>query len=141
MAQRCAQRIERRLFERVASFLQIEVDVGHSKADPTSRAWLALGEDGKLLAASHRARPLMNLPTNVLRTGFNALLSGALLQRRPSSAPASATLAVEDAFDRALRTFHAQLPVLITGETGTAKRWLRAPCIGRARNRQAPSWR
>ena len=71
LASRCAQRVERRLFQRLPSFLHLEIDVdeGFTNADGAStQAWLAFDEDGQLVAASRAARQLIGLPAQ--RTGF-----------------------------------------------------------------------
>ena len=163
MSERCAQHIERRMFDAVPAFLHLEVDVGNSSLG-ASRAWLALGADGELLAASRGARQLMSLPRDLRHADFGALFNDRFdslvdrLQRSPAettlplqdglritaralhrsprfaSQPAQALTGSEDsgrpqfgdtrienAFDRARQAFGANLPVLITGETGTGK--------------------
>jgi transcriptional regulator of acetoin/glycerol metabolism len=168
LAERCAQRIERRLFERLLAYLRLEIDVGEAAVGAATQAWLALDEDGQLLAASRAARQLIGLPLDpagqALARGFSDLFEsrfetwlpqlraghhGAPLRLRggvqlraqrmdglsPAARPAPITRPaarpaaqlcfgdprLDRAFDRALRAFHAELPVLVTGETGCGK--------------------
>lgn len=76
LASRCAQRIERRLFQEVPSFLHLEIDVDEGIVDSnghSTQAWLALDEDGQVLAASRAARQLMGMAPNVNGFAFSEL--------------------------------------------------------------------
>lgn len=166
LAERCAQRIERRLFESLPSFVHLEIDVGEVPSAASTRAWLALGEDGQLIAASQAARQLMSLPPQETGLPFDRLFEGRfdtwlsrlrmrgagvplelrsgvvlraqVLRRnvgplvRPAVArtvsvgfaplrPTYGDSRLDVAFDRAVRAFRAELPVLITGDTGCGK--------------------
>jgi transcriptional regulator of acetoin/glycerol metabolism len=165
LAERCAQRIERRLFERLPAYLRLEIDVGDSPMSAATQAWIALDEDGQLLAASRAARQLIGLPPEhtgqrfsqlfesrfeawmpQLRTGTQGaslrLRGGVQLRAQRMDGPGSparpARIALppvraaapqpcfgdprlDRAFARALRAFHAELPILVTGETGCGK--------------------
>ncbi len=191
LASRCAQRIERRLFQGLPSFLHLEIDVdeGFTTAGGAStQAWLALDDDGRLVAASRAARHLMGLPPHLTGLAFAelfdtrfgswlALLEGssqglplqlqggvrlraqamAGTSRRASAIafaaspspiagsvprastprlragpPAFGDERLTRAFEQALRALSADLPILLTGETGTGKdvtaRALHAAC-------------
>jgi sigma-54 dependent transcriptional regulator, acetoin dehydrogenase operon transcriptional activator AcoR len=167
LARRCAQRIERRLFQSLPAHLRLEIDVDEGEcpagSSPT-QAWLALGRDGELIAASHAARQLMGLPARLDGLGFEPLFGerfeawrgrwrgtaqGAPLQLHngirlralpmagaphPADRPAVTVPArvsgprpnfgdrrLDSAFEKALRAFQSDLPVLICGETGCGK--------------------
>ncbi|MFW7348413.1 MAG: sigma-54-dependent Fis family transcriptional regulator [Pigmentiphaga sp.] len=67
LAARCAQRIERRLFQRLPAQVHVEIDAGGGATLPAgSGAWLAFGDDGELLAANRPARSLLSLPSGSL---------------------------------------------------------------------------
>ncbi|TFE37012.1 sigma-54-dependent Fis family transcriptional regulator [Paraburkholderia dipogonis] len=171
LAERCAHRIERRLFLRLPARLRLEIDVDAGEATEgasTTQAWLALGQDGELLAASRSAQRLLGLPQQFARLDFEALfgerfdgwrgrwhgatsgaplvmhngirlrataMSGTPAVTPPAwrssatfsdslpirSAPCFGDARIEIDFARAQRAFHAELPVLITGETGCGK--------------------
>lgn len=176
LAQRCAHRIERGLFQSRPALLHVELDLaqGFEPGDGASQAMLAIGEDGQLIAISRSARQLMSLPLDaegihfddVFEDGFQRWMdrvhaqpgqltlrlrggiqlrvkvlhgaprrstaSAGLAHRAtrlpPLQAPADArpALTLGDAglartFTLAQRAFSADLPVLITGETGCGK--------------------
>jgi transcriptional regulator of acetoin/glycerol metabolism len=74
LAERCAQRIERRLFLELPAAVRLEIDVGDGSAfGGGTHAWLALGADGELLAASREARQLMELPARLKGLQFDFL--------------------------------------------------------------------
>jgi transcriptional regulator of acetoin/glycerol metabolism len=74
LAERCAQRIERRLFLELPAAVRLEIDVGDGPAaGGSTHAWLALGRDGELLAASREARQLMELPARLTGLQFDFL--------------------------------------------------------------------
>ena len=67
LAARCAQRIERRLFQQLPAQLHLEIDAGGAATLPDgSGAWLAFGDAGELLAANRAARHLLGLPAGTL---------------------------------------------------------------------------
>ncbi len=162
LTQRCARRIERKLFEALPSFVRLRLET----QDPSDEAWLAFNRDGGLVAANFAARHLIDVPFVSLALGFSDLFDGrfdtlataasqasgelslrlrggvqlrahatgapplarALATPKPPPAPTRATPRPEfgDAsfaadFERALRAFNADLPVLVTGETGAGK--------------------
>lgn len=75
MAQRCADRIERRLFLARPASLHMELDLALEAggAWPASQALLAWGEDGELVAASRHARQLLGLQSGVEGLRFEQL--------------------------------------------------------------------
>jgi len=74
LAQRCAQRIERRMFMELPASVRIGIDVGDDPAGAgATGAWLALDEDGQLVAASRAARQLIGLPPDLVGLDFGAL--------------------------------------------------------------------
>jgi sigma-54 dependent transcriptional regulator, acetoin dehydrogenase operon transcriptional activator AcoR len=74
LAERCAQRIERRLFLELPASMRLEIDVGDGNpSGGSTHAWLALGRDGELLAASREARQLMELPARLKGLQFDFL--------------------------------------------------------------------
>lgn len=162
LTQRCARRIERKLFEALPAFVRLRLET----QDESEEAWLAFSRDGGLLAANGAARQLMDVPFVPQGVAFGDLFDGrfdaiataasqahgdlslrlrdgVLLRARASGSaatvrvlatpprPVPMTQAVSrpefgDAafaadFERALRAFNADLPVLVTGETGTGK--------------------
>ncbi len=162
LTQRCARRIERKLFEALPSFVRLRLET----QDPSEEAWLAFNRDGGLVAANLAARHLIDVPFVSLALGFSDLFDGrfdtlataasqasgelslrlrggvqlrahasgapplahALATPKPPPIPTRATPRPEfgDAsfaadFERALRAFNADLPVLVTGETGAGK--------------------
>lgn len=162
LTQRCARRIERKLFEALPAFVRLRLET----QDESEEAWLAFNRDGGLLAANVAARHLMDVPFVPPGIGFGDLFDGrfdaiataasqahgelslrlrggVLLRARASGSAAVPRVAATpprpaplmrttprpkfgDAgfaadFERALRAFNADLPVLVTGETGTGK--------------------
>ncbi|WP_085317013.1 sigma-54-dependent Fis family transcriptional regulator [Derxia lacustris] len=76
LAQRCAQRIERRMFMELPAYVRIGIDVGDElpgAGAASTAAWLALDEDGQLIAASRAARQLIGLPPSLVGLDFGAL--------------------------------------------------------------------
>jgi transcriptional regulator of acetoin/glycerol metabolism len=72
LTQRCAQRIEHRLFEAIPSFVRLRLesrDTGHE-------AWIAFDSDGGLLAANLAARHLLGVPLRPQRLRFDDLFDG-----------------------------------------------------------------
>ncbi len=167
LSERCAQRIERRLFQAVRARLHVEIDIaGDGFPTAASGAWLALGDGGELLAASPAARRLMALPAKVAGLAFDQLfderfeswndrisaaatsvptrLHGGVrlrVQRLPGTAaprrvglshrrraaagpvadPRFGDERLDRGFEEAACAFRADLPVLLTGETGCGK--------------------
>ena len=162
LTQRCARRIERKLFEALPAFVRLRLET----QDESEEAWLAFNRDGGLLAANIAARQLIDVPfvsqgldfSDLFDSRFDALATAAnqssgelrlrlrggvqlrarasglshqarALATHPCAAPlppaASKSefgdVAFAADFDRALRAFNADLPVLITGETGAGK--------------------
>jgi transcriptional regulator of acetoin/glycerol metabolism len=162
LTQRCARRIERKLFEALPAFVRLRLET----QDENEEAWLAFNRDGGLLAANVAARQLMDVPCVPTNLGFTDLFDGrfdaiataasqaggelnlrlhggVLLHARASGLPDTARVmttpqrAVQQSssrarpdlgdttfaadFERALRAFNADLPVLISGETGAGK--------------------
>lgn len=162
LTQRCARRIERKLFEALPSFVRLRLET----QDPSEEAWLAFNRDGGLVAANLAARHLIDVPFVSLALGFSDLFDGrfdtlataasqasgelslclrggvqlraqasgtpsmarALATPKPPPVPAPATprpvfgdASFAADFERALRAFNADLPVLVTGETGAGK--------------------
>lgn len=159
LTQRCAQRIERQLFDALPAFLRLALET----QDAGDEAWLAFDRDAVLLAATPAALHLLDLPLvpagaffgdlfderfdTVLqaarrdapqalrlrggvglrvkafttRTPARPVAAQAQTDRRPSTRPVFGDSAFDASFERALRAFEADLPVLVTGETGAGK--------------------
>jgi len=162
LTQRCARRIEHKLFEAIPAFVRLRLETQDGSED----AWLAFNRDGGLLAANIAARHLIDVPYlpqgldfsdlfdgrfDMLTTAANQssgelrlrLRGGVQLRARASGLPSPARAIVASAralalppavptpefgdavfatdFGRALRAFNADLPVLVTGETGVGK--------------------
>jgi len=171
LAQRCAERIERKLFLTRPACVHVELDLAQDTdaAWQPSQALLAIGEGGELIAASRHARQLLGLSQDVqglhvdevfdqrfphwmdsthaqgehstLRMAGGVLLRARVLNGLARSLPRAATVAstftafkpstakplvlgdaaMEADFTIAQRAYQADLPVLITGETGCGK--------------------
>lgn len=171
LAQRCADRIERKLFLARPACVHVELDLAQDPdaAWQPSQALLAIGEGGELIAASRHARQLLGLPHDVhglhvdevfeqrfprwmdtahtqgehgtLRLAGGVLLRARVLNGRdrtppraahgasafaPRTPPTAHPLVLGDApmetdFAIAQRAYQADLPVLLTGETGCGK--------------------
>jgi len=77
LAQRCANRIERGLFESRPAFLHVELDLAQGLVDGgSSQALLAIGEDGELMAISRSARQLMSLAPEADGLHFDDVFEG-----------------------------------------------------------------
>lgn len=79
LAQRCANRIERGLFESRPAFLHVELDLAQGLdggGSGGSQALLAIGEDGELMAISRSARQLMSLAAEVDGIHFDDVFEG-----------------------------------------------------------------
>ncbi|HSV35329.1 MAG TPA: sigma-54-dependent Fis family transcriptional regulator [Ramlibacter sp.] len=166
LTQRCARRIERKLFEALPAFMRLCLET----QDTNDEAWLAFDRDGGLLAANLAARRLIGLPVVSPELGFVDLFDGrfdafaaprppgtgemtlrlhggvrlratasiatsatraavpaersnppASTTSRPAALPGFGDAAFAADFERALRAFNANLPVLVSGETGVGK--------------------
>lgn len=162
LTQRCARRIERKLFESLPAFIRLRLETQDDNED----AWLAFNRDGSVLAANIAARHLIDVPFVPQGLDFSDLFDGRFdvlaiavnqssgelrlrlrggVQLRacasglqpPARAIATSARAVAlppatprpefgdvafaADFDRALRALNADLPVLVTGETGAGK--------------------
>jgi transcriptional regulator of acetoin/glycerol metabolism len=179
LTQRCARRIERKLFDALPAFVRLRLET----QDENEEAWLAFNRDGGLLAANIAARHLIDVPFVPQGLGFGDLFDGrfdtlataasqasgelslrlrggvqlraqasgapplarALATPKPALAPERATPRPEfgDAlfaadFERALRAFNADLPVLVTGETGAGKEVAARALHQASQRREAP---
>ncbi|ROZ66085.1 sigma-54-dependent Fis family transcriptional regulator [Ramlibacter sp. WS9] len=166
LTQRCATRIEHRLFDALPAFLRLSLET----QDTGDEARLAFDNDGGLLAANLAARRLIGIsvisqglrftdlfdgrfnafaaPMNAASSELKLRLHGGVLLRakaavaprivrpglkppsstppsraaaQPATAPVFGDAAFAARFERALRAFNADLPLLVTGETGVGK--------------------
>ncbi|HSV44622.1 MAG TPA: GAF domain-containing protein, partial [Ramlibacter sp.] len=72
LTQRCARRIERRLFEALPAFVRLSLET----QDASDEAWLAFDQDGVLLAANLAARRLIDMPAVSPGLRFDDLFDG-----------------------------------------------------------------
>jgi sigma-54 dependent transcriptional regulator, acetoin dehydrogenase operon transcriptional activator AcoR len=72
LTQRCAQRIERKLFDALPAFMRLSLEA----QDTSDDAWLAFDDDGRLLAANRAARRLVGLDVVSPELGFVDLFDG-----------------------------------------------------------------
>lgn len=72
LTQRCARRIERKLFEALPAFVRLRLET----QDASDEAWLAFNRDGGLLAANIAARHLIDVPFVPQGLGFSDLFDG-----------------------------------------------------------------